>query len=158
MEERTGQGLLGNVERRSSLIVINIDGGSRGNPGPGGWGVVVCRDGEILAEIKGTLTYATNNQAEYHALIGALRWCVEKEIQEDIHIFSDSQLMVRQMQGRFKVNSLELQTLWGSAHGLANTLLRKMPGQSGGSIRFEHVRREQNRHADRLANEAMDTV
>lgn len=138
------------------MIVINIDGGSRGNPGPGGWGVVVCRGGEILTEIKGTLTHTTNNQAEYHALIGALRWCKEKEIQEDIHIFSDSQLMVRQMQGRFKVNSVELQTLWNAAQAIVTHIqFRTTPIVT---VRFEHVRREQNRHADRLANEAMDAV
>lgn len=130
------------------MIVINTDGGSRGNPGLGGWGVVVCKDGEILKELKGTLDHVTNNQAEYTALIMALEWCLKKDIEEDIHIFADSQLMVRQMQGRYAVHSEELKSLWK----VATTLSERIRA----TIRFQHVKREQNRHADRLCNEAMD--
>lgn len=128
-------------------LVANIDGGSRGNPGPAGYGVhVASAAGEIVAEIYGFLGVATNNIAEYAALLallehaGALR-------PSALTIRSDSELLVRQMNGIYRVKDPNLKIL----HEAARRLLAGFPG-----ARLEHVRREANREADALANRAMD--
>jgi ribonuclease HI len=127
----------------------NIDGGSRGNPGPAAYGVVI-RDakGDIVAMLKKYIGRMTNNVAEYYGLIAALDYMQSQGIRA-LRIESDSELLVKQMRGQYKVRSPELQPLFERA--------RKM-SQSLESFRIDHVYREQNREADALANEAMDEV
>ena len=127
----------------------NIDGGSRGNPGPAAYGVVI-RDakGEVVAKLKKYIGRMTNNVAEYYGLIAALDYVQSQGIKA-LRIESDSELLVKQMRGQYKVRSPELQPLFERA--------RKM-SQALESFRIDHVYREQNREADALANEAMDEV
>ena len=124
----------------------NIDGGSRGNPGPAGYGVRIEREDGSIVELKEALPLATNNVAEYSGLLGALRWAESNGITR-LHIRSDSELLVKQMKGQYRVKNQGLQPLSEEAVSLA----RKV-----GRVTFEHVRREFNKDADRLANEAMD--
>ena len=131
----------------SNRVIANIDGGARGNPGPAGWGAVIKdHDGNTIAELSGSLPHATNNVAEYTGLLEALRWCQQHGV-TSLHIRSDSQLLVQQMLGNYKVKHPGLQPLHARATALAKGLRR---------VRFEHVRREANAHVDRLANQAMD--
>ena len=124
----------------------NIDGGSRGNPGPAGYGVhIQCEDGSIV-ELKASLALATNNVAEYKGLLAALAWAAQHGVSR-LHVRSDSLLLVKQMDGAYRVKHPGLQPLHEEARGLAKRI---------GRVTFEHVRRELNTHADRLANEAMD--
>ncbi len=125
--------------------VANIDGGSRGNPGPAGYGVQIECNGTIV-ELKEALGIATNNIAEYRGLLSALQWSVKKGIQS-LHIRSDSELLVKQMQGKYRVRNAKLQKL----HGEATVLAEKI-----GQVKYEHIPREKNKEADRLANKAMD--
>lgn len=123
-----------------------IDGGARGNPGPAGWGVRLVReDGEEI-HLRGFLGSATNNVAEYSALIEVLEAAVDEGATE-LTVFSDSQLLVRQMSGEYRVKHPNLIPLFLKARKIAAGIPK---------LRIEHVRREQNKEADRLANEAMD--
>ena len=126
--------------------VANIDGGARGNPGPAGYGVHIQRDDGTVVELKEAVGIATNNVAEYRGLLAALDWAAHNGI-EKLHIKSDSDLLVKQMRGEYRVKHPGLQPLWEQARGLARQIR---------SVHFEHVRREFNKDADRLANEAMD--
>jgi ribonuclease HI len=131
----------------SGPIVAYIDGGARGNPGPAGYGVRVERsDGELIEEFGESIGVATNNVAEYRALIAALEWA-RSHGHRQLHVRSDSQLLVQQMLGNYKVKNPGLQPLHARARMLAHEI---------GTVAFEHVRREHNEHADRLANRAMD--
>ena len=125
----------------------NIDGGSRGNPGPASYGVVL-RDprGDIVAKLKKYIGRMTNNVAEYYGLIAALDYAQSHGIRA-LRVESDSELLVQQMRGRYKVKSADLQPLFERA---------KKMSQSFESFRIDHVYREQNREADALANEALD--
>ncbi len=125
----------------------NIDGGSRGNPGPAAYGVVI-RDGrgEIVAKLKKYIGRMTNNVAEYYGLIAAMDYAQSHSIRV-LHIESDSELLVKQMRGQYKVKSEDLRPLFERA---------KKMSQAFDSFRIEHVYREQNREADALANEALD--
>jgi probable phosphoglycerate mutase len=124
----------------------NIDGGSRGNPGPAGYGVHIRRDDGTLVELKGSLPHCTNNVAEYNGLLAALRWAAAQGI-STLHIRADSQLLVKQMLGEYRVKHAGLQPLYEEARAIVRRI---------GRVTFEHVRRELNTEADRLANEAMD--
>lgn len=126
--------------------VAHIDGGSRGNPGPAGYGVRIERDDGTVEEMKQSLGVATNNVAEYRGLLAALTWAVRAGIGR-LHVRSDSELLVKQMRGDYRVKNPGLQPLWEEARRLVRQI---------GDVRFEHVRRELNKDADRLANEAMD--
>ena len=125
----------------------NIDGGSRGNPGPASYGVVI-RDGrgEIVARLKKYIGRMTNNVAEYYGLIAALDYVQSHGIRA-LCIESDSELLVKQMRGQYKVKSEDLRPLFERARKMAQALE---------SFRIDHVYREQNREADALANEALD--
>ena len=130
-------------------VIIEADGGSRGNPGPAGYGAVV-RDadtGELLAEVSGGLGNATNNVAEYSGLIAGLSAAL-KEGAEYAEARLDSKLVVEQMSGRWQVKQPHLRPLASEAAGLARQL---------GDVKYTWVPRARNAHADRLANEAMDT-
>src|SRR5690348_1662954 len=130
------------------VSVANIDGASRGNPGPASYAVVI-RDpsGKIILELAKKLGCETNNVAEYYALLAALDYAVSNGISA-LRIRSDSELLVRQIQGRYKVKSAELKPLYERATKLARQL---------SYFAIEHVRREQNRDADALANLALDS-
>nr|WP_310278284.1 bifunctional RNase H/acid phosphatase [Haloactinomyces albus] len=129
-------------------VVIEADGGSRGNPGPAGYGAVVRdTDGALLAERSGGLGQATNNVAEYQGLIAGLEAAVELGATE-AEVRMDSKLVVEQMSGRWKVKHAGLQPL---ARKAAETI------RALEQVRFEWIPRERNKHADRLANEAMDS-
>ena len=127
----------------------NIDGGSRGNPGPAAYGVIV-RDGreEIVAKLKKYIGRFTNNVAEYYGLIAALDYAESHSVKA-IRIESDSELLVKQMRGQYKVKSEDLRPLFERALKMSKAFE---------SFRIEHVYREQNREADALANEALDEV
>ena len=124
----------------------NIDGGSRGNPGPAGYGVRIEREDGTVVELKESLGTATNNVAEYSGLLAALRWAVAHGIRT-LHVRSDSELLVKQLKGTYRVKNPGLLPLYQEACSL---------GRQIGRVTFEHVRREFNKDADRLANEAMD--
>jgi len=124
----------------------NVDGGSRGNPGPAGYGVRIEQEDGTVVELKEAIGLATNNVAEYSGLIAALRWAAAHGISK-LHVRADSDLLVKQMRGEYRVKSPGLQPLVEQARALARQI---------GDVSFEHVRREFNKDADRLANEAMD--
>jgi probable phosphoglycerate mutase len=126
----------------------NIDGGSRGNPGPAGYGVRIETDDGAIVELKKSLGICTNNVAEYHGLLAALRWAAAHGV-DTLHVRSDSELLIKQMNGEYRVRNPGLQPLYEEARALARQI---------GRVRYEHVRRESNRDADRLANEAMDVA
>jgi ribonuclease HI len=129
------------------MITVYIDGGARGNPGPAGYGVrVENAGGELLEELYGALGVATNNVAEYNGLIAALQWALAHD-EREVHVRSDSELLVKQMRGEYRVKHPNLQPLYARARLLAARLDR---------VRFEHVRRELNKEADRLSNLGMD--
>lgn len=131
------------------MIVAYIDGGARGNPGPAGYGVrIENTSGEFVEEFGGAIGIATNNVAEYRGLLAALAWAVQHR-HRDLLVRSDSQLLVRQMLGQYRVKHPGLQPLYQEARALAARV---------GRVRFEHVRRERNPDADRLANQAMDAA
>ncbi|SMD22005.1 probable phosphoglycerate mutase [Lentzea albidocapillata] len=129
-------------------VIVEADGGSRGNPGPAGYGAVV-RDkfsGETLAERKGFIGVATNNVAEYQGLIAGLRAARELNA-ETVDVRMDSKLVVEQMSGRWKIKHPSMQPLAREAQEVARDFQK---------ITYEWIPRERNRQADRLANEAMD--
>ena len=129
------------------MITAYFDGGARGNPGPAGYGVHIVDDqGNVLSEQHGSLGIATNNVAEYRGLIAALQWAVEHEL-KSLTVRGDSQLIVEQMRGNYKVKHEGLKPLYLQARMLVMQI---------GDVRFEYVPRDQNRDADRLSNLGMD--
>ena len=128
-------------------LVAHIDGGARGNPGPAGYGVVVeDHAGRMLDQIAHYLGRTTNNVAEYSALLAALEYALSHRFRA-IKVLSDSELLVKQMRGEYKVKNAALAEL----HQKAKAMVRELDW-----FQVEHVAREQNREADRLANIAMD--
>jgi ribonuclease HI len=126
---------------------LSTDGGARGNPGPAAYGYVLeTEDGTVLDARGETIGVATNNVAEYRALIAGLEKAVELGI-EELEVVSDSELLVKQMQGEYKVKNEALRDL----NDEANFLERKL-----GRVRYKAVRREHNELADKLVNEALD--
>ena len=129
------------------MIRAYIDGGARGNPGPAGYGVrIETADGTLIEELYGGLGINTNNVAEYHGLLAALRWAVDHD-QPDVAIRADSELLVKQMRGEYRVKHPGLQPLAARARLLVAQL---------GQVTFAHIRRESNKEADRLSNLGMD--
>jgi ribonuclease HI len=129
------------------LITAFIDGGARGNPGSAGYGVHVVDDqGHVVAELYQGIGTATNNVAEYRGLLAALEWALAHR-HTRVHIKSDSELLVRQVNGEYRVKNEGLLPLYRQARHLMARI---------GNVTLEHVRREQNRDADRLSNLGMD--
>jgi ribonuclease HI len=131
----------------SGWYTAHCDGGSRGNPGPAGYGAVIeDPQGKVIARLSEFLGRQTNNFAEYKGLLAVLTWAAEHGIGQ-LRLVSDSELMVKQMKGQYRVSSPALKPLWEEAKRLAREL-----------DRFEicHTLRGGNQEADRLANEAMD--
>ncbi|MFJ6247805.1 MULTISPECIES: bifunctional RNase H/acid phosphatase [unclassified Streptomyces] len=129
-------------------LVVEADGGSRGNPGPAGYGAVVldAATGETLAEAAEYIGVATNNVAEYKGLVAGLKAARELFPDATVHVRMDSKLVVEQMSGRWKIKHPDMKPLAAEAG-------RVFPA---GRVRYEWIPRERNKHADRLANEAMD--
>ena len=126
---------------------LSTDGGARGNPGPAAYGYVLETDnGTVLAAHGEAIGVATNNVAEYRALVEGLRKAVEVGVDE-LEVVSDSELLVHQMRGEWKIKNEALKVLWGEAQELADEL---------GKVRYTAVRREHNELADSLVNEALD--
>ena len=146
-----GSGLFGEPAPEAKPLAwrANVDGGSRGNPGPASYGVVI-RDprGGIVARLKKYIGRTTNNVAEYYGLIAALDFAQSNNIHA-LRVESDSELLVKQMRGQYKVKSADLKPLYERA---------KKMSQAIPVFRIDHVYREHNREADLLANEAMDEV
>jgi probable phosphoglycerate mutase len=133
----------------AAAVIAYIDGGARGNPGPAGFGVRIEQsDGTLVEEFSEAIGHATNNVAEYRGLLAALDWAKARGYRE-LHVRSDSLLLVQQMLGNYKVKNAGLQPLHAKARLLAHEI---------GRVTFEHVGRSFNAHADRLANAAMDQV
>ncbi|MFA5910132.1 MAG: ribonuclease HI family protein [Vicinamibacterales bacterium] len=129
------------------MITAYFDGGSRGNPGPAGWGAYIVDDaGTVLAELSGALGTATNNVAEYHGLIAALQWAADHDVTA-LAVKGDSLLLVEQMRGNYRVKNEGLKPLY---------LRAKMLVMQIGNVSFSHVPREMNKDADRLSNVGMD--
>lgn len=128
-------------------VLAHCDGGARGNPGPAGYGAVVTtEDGTVLAELSEFLGFKTNNFAEYSGLLGVLQWTLANGHRK-LKLVSDSELMVKQIQGKYKVNSPDLKPLWEEA----KRRIAKLE-----FFNISHALRHKNKTADRLANEAMD--
>jgi ribonuclease HI len=131
----------------SAVHTAHVDGGARGNPGPAGFGLVIHdAQGKKVAELSQYLGHRTNNFAEYSGLLAALRYAIGHGIQS-LKIISDSELMVRQMKGIYKVRHPELRKLYDEAQRLTAQIEY---------VEIRHALREQNRTADGLANQAMD--
>jgi ribonuclease HI len=127
--------------------IAHVDGGARGNPGPAGYGVTIDdASGKRLAELSEYLGHKTNNVAEYSGVVAALEYCLENGCKA-LQIVSDSELIVKQMNGVYKVKHQELKQF----HERARQMAAKLEW-----FRIEHVLRERNQEADRLANAAMD--
>ncbi|MEA2556385.1 MAG: ribonuclease [Actinomycetota bacterium] len=130
-------------------MIVSCDGASRGNPGPAGIGVQITdADGTVLAEIAEGLGETTNNVAEYTAAIEGLKRALELG-GTDVLLRSDSQLLINQLTGRYRVKTAHIVPLHQEVLALASKFDR---------IRFEHVRRERNTEPDRLANEGVDRM
>ncbi len=129
--------------------ILFTDGGARGNPGPAGIGVVLrAEDGEVIAELAEGIGQATNNVAEYSALIAGLELALDRGV-TDLAIFMDSELVVSQLMGKWKIKNDTLRTLAVRARSLMGRF---------DSSEISHVRREMNEDADKLANQGMDAA
>jgi ribonuclease HI len=131
---------------QGAVLTIHIDGAARGNPGPAAFAYVISQDGQLLSEEAGCLGTATNNLAEYTALVRALERAAEIG-GERLLIRSDSELLVKQMNGLYRVKHPQLKALYDQARRLR---------QRFSAVEIVHVPRAQNSHADRLCNEALD--
>jgi ribonuclease HI len=132
---------------KSSWINAHCDGGARGNPGPAGYGALITDDhGGVLAELSEFLGIRTNNYAEYSGLLACLQYALDHH-HPRLRVVSDSELMVKQIQGKYKINSPDLKTLWQEARNRIAKLE---------AFEISHALRHKNKDADRLANEAMD--
>jgi probable phosphoglycerate mutase len=135
------------ADQGAGWFTAHCDGGSRGNPGPAGYGAVIeDPEGRMAAHLSRYLGRQTNNYAEYSGLLAVLQWAQENAVKR-LRVVSDSELMVNQMKGRYKVGSPGLKPLWEEAKRLAGRLER---------FEIGHTLRGGNKEADKLANEAMD--
>jgi ribonuclease H / adenosylcobalamin/alpha-ribazole phosphatase len=132
-------------------IIVEADGGSRGNPGPAGYGALVrdAETGEVLAEESESIGVATNNVAEYSGLIAGLRAAARIDPRASVQVRMDSRLVVEQMSGRWKIKHPDMRPLAQAASEAARTF---------SDVSYTWVPRDRNKHADRLANEAMDAA
>jgi ribonuclease HI len=128
-------------------LIIFTDGGSRGNPGPAGLGAIIYDENhKVVAEISEFLGVTTNNQAEYRAILAAIKKAVSLGVSE-VEFYLDSELAVKQLNREYKVKNKDLAPLFLAIYNLTLSFKK---------ISFTHVPRERNKEADRLANEAMD--
>jgi ribonuclease HI len=129
-----------------SRVTVNVDGGARGNPGPAAIGVVLRAGGEVLEEVGETIGEATNNVAEYRALLRGIELAAARGASE-LELIGDSELVVRQVEGRYKVKNAGMKEL----HEEVKRALQEFDSWS-----IRHVRRAENADADRLVNQALD--
>lgn len=130
------------------VITLRTDGAARGNPGPAGAGIIIEDEaGRVLERASKFLGKLTNNQAEYKALIYGLTKAVRYAFGQPLHVLLDSDLLVGQLTGRYKVRNRELKQLFGYVRELERGFA---------AVRYEHIPRRQNRQADLLANEAIE--
>ena len=130
-------------------VLLYTDGGARGNPGPAAYGFVLeAEDGTVLAAEGEAIGVATNNVAEYAALVAGLKKAIELHVPE-LEVISDSELLVKQMRGEYRVKNEGLRALFVEA----STLARRLE-----SVEYRHVKRAHNELADRLVNEALDAA
>lgn len=133
-------------------ITIHSDGAARGNPGPAAIAYVVTGAGDAAIEHAETIPSTTNNQAEYQALLAALEKLTDLAPQnEQITCFADSELMIKQLNGQYKMKNADLRP-----HFDAILAVKRGLEQAGNTVTFTHVRREQNKRADELGNLALD--
>ena len=134
--------------RMNKKVIIYTDGGARGNPGPAGIGAVIFdeHEKEILEEHKKYIGKTTNNQAEYQAVVLALEKAIEMKV-EEVELRLDSELVCKQLKGEYKLKNPDFQSHFIKIHNYKQKLKK---------IEFVHVRRELNKEADRLVNEAID--
>jgi ribonuclease HI/probable phosphoglycerate mutase len=130
------------------VLTIHTDGASRGNPGASAFSYVIARKGAPVVENAGCLGDMTNNQAEYTALVRALEHALKLGPAHRVVLNSDSELMVKQLKGEYKVKNADLRPLFERA--------RELAGRFAGGVEFVHVRRELNKRADQLCNNALD--
>lgn len=130
------------------MIEVFTDGGSRGNPGPSAYGFVIKADGQTIKEEGGYIGVATNNIAEYTALCEALTWLGKDYSGQEIFAYLDSNLVVSQLSGRFRVKNPNMVKLFEKAKGLEKNFRK---------IVYKHVPREQNKEADKQVNLALDS-
>lgn len=130
------------------MLIINCDGGSRGNPGPAAYGYVVKKENKIVKEGFAKIGKTTNNVAEYTALIEALKWLKGAYPNESLNFYLDSQLVVSQLNGIFRVKDSKIRDLVFQVRELESNFTH---------IMYYHVPREQNKEADRLVNLALDS-
>ena len=126
---------------KDDQAVLYVDGASFGNPGPSGIGLVLAQGDRVLVDLSQDIGWGTNNQAEYRALIAGLNEAIQRGIRS-LLVRSDSQLLVRQVTGEYKVKDRKLKVLMSEIQGLLSKFEK---------VRFEHVRRELNERADELA-------
>jgi ribonuclease HI len=135
----------------NAKIKIFTDGGARGNPGPAAIGIVIKDEsGRLLKSIGEPIGRATNNQAEYQAVIRALDYVVSEIGQAEIEIFLDSQLVACQLNGEYKIKNSGLKPLFYR--------VREQVMKLGGRVSFVHISREENKEADRLLNRVLDSI
>lgn len=127
-------------------VTLFCDGASRGNPGPGSYGFVIFENGVAIAEEGKTLGSVTNNVAEYEGVLQGLRKCLEIQAAEVV-LKSDSQVLVRQLTGQYKIKAPHLKVLAQEATALLKQFKK---------VQILHIPREENKHADKLANAALD--
>ena len=136
-----------NINMETDLIVVNVDGASRGNPGESGIGVAIFdKDSNLISEACDYLGVATNNIAEYRALILGIKLSAEYNAKRTL-FKSDSELMVKQIKGEYKVKNAQLKLLFAEAQ----SLLKKLP-----NWKIMHVPRDENKEADLLANKGVE--
>ena len=143
-----GNKAIGAKQPAGGWFTAHCDGGSRGNPGPAGFGAVIeDSEGQVVARLSEYLGRQTNNYAEYKGLLSVLAWALANGVRT-LRVVSDSELMVRQMKGIYKVKNPGLRPLWEEAQQMARRL---------DSFEMRHTLRGGNKEADRLANAAMDS-
>jgi probable phosphoglycerate mutase len=136
-----------NLPQNEEWVTAHCDGGARGNPGPAGYGAILQDEsGAVLAKLSEFLGNRTNNFAEYSGLLGCLQWALDHG-HTRLRVVSDSELMVKQIQGKYKVNSPDLRPLWEESR----KRISKLEG-----FEISHTLRHKNKVADQLANDAMD--
>lgn len=130
------------------LITIHTDGGARGNPGPAAIGAVLESNGQVIKEISKYIGETTNNQAEYQAVHAAFTAALELGAKR-IELFADSELIVKQLRGEYKIKNQDLGQWVVKIHSLMNQI---------GDVKLHTIRREANTHADALVNKALDAI
>ncbi len=130
----------------SRHFIIHVDGGARGNPGPAAIGCVIEEAGHVVHTISQTIGHATNNQAEYHAVFAALQYA-QAQGASKVELYGDSELIIKQLRGEYKVKNKDLGPWVLKIHSLVNQI---------GQVTFSVIRREENQPADTLVNEALD--